>query len=61
MPFDPKKIKKKMDACNKSIYLHQDMIDAIEKIAKENDLSFNSVVVGMIEQCLQDLENENQQ
>lgn len=60
MPFNPKKIKKKVAAGYKSLYLHQDLIDAVEKIAQENETSFNNVVVSMIEQCLEEIRNEEQ-
>lgn len=58
MPFNPKNIKKKADTCNKSLYLRQELVDAIEKIARENGISFNKVVVTMIEQCLKDMQEE---
>lgn len=60
MPFNPKNIKQKVDTCNKSLYLRQDLVDAIEKIAKENNTSFNKVVVSMIEQCLEDIQNDEE-
>ncbi len=53
MPFVPKKTKKKVEARYKTIYLRQTLIDALENIAKENDTSFNNVVVSMIERCLE--------
>ena len=52
MPFVPKKTKKKVEAGYKTIYLRQNVIEEIEKIARENDTSFNNVVVSMIERCL---------
>ena len=58
MPFTPKKTRKKVDAGYKSLYLHQDLIDAIDKIAQKNETSFNNVVVSMIEQCLKEYEQE---
>ena len=54
MPFGPENIQKKGEAGYRSLYLRQTMIDAIEKIAQENETSFNSVVVSMIEQCLKE-------
>ena len=47
-----------MSAGYKTIYLRQNVIEEIEKIARENDTSFNSVVVSMIEQCLEDIQSE---
>ena len=52
MPFVPKKTKKKVEAGYKTIYLRQSVINQLEKIAKENNTSFNNVVVSMIERCL---------
>lgn len=52
MPFVPKKTRKKVEAGYKTIYLRQNLIDELEKIAAENDTSFNNVVVSMIERCL---------
>lgn len=37
------------------------MIDQIEKIAAENETSFNSIVVSMIEQCLKDYTEKTQE
>ena len=51
MPFVPKKTKKKVEAGYKTIYLRQNVI---EEIARENDTSFNNVVVSMIERCLEE-------
>ena len=56
MPFVPKKTKKKVEAGYKTIYLRQSVIDAVDKIAKENNTSFNNVVVSMIERCLEEQE-----
>ena len=54
MPFVPKQTRKKVEAGYKTIYLRQSLIDAVEKIAKENHTSFNNVVVSMIERCLEE-------
>ena len=56
MPFVPKETKKKVSAGYKTIYLRQSVIDAVDKIAKENNTSFNNVVVSMIERCLEEQE-----
>ena len=58
MPFVPKKTKKKVEADYKTIYLHQWVIDAINQIAKDNNTSFNNVVVSMIERCLEEDKEE---
>ena len=58
MAFVPKKTKEKVEAGYKTIYLRQSVIDAVEKIAKDNKTSFNNVVVSMIERCLEENEDE---
>lgn len=52
MKFVPKKTKEKNPSTYKTLYLKEDLVKEIEKIAKENDTSFNNVVVSMIETCL---------
>lgn len=58
MPFVPKKTRKKVESRYKTIYLCQEIIEALEKIAQKNNTSFNNVVVSMIEQCLEENEDE---
>ena len=53
MAFIPKKTKQKVPASYKSLYIKETLIKEIEKIAKENNTSFNNVVISMIEQCLE--------
>lgn len=52
MKFVPKKTKEKEPSSYKTIYLKECLVKEIEKIAKENDTSFNNVIVSMIETCL---------
>lgn len=52
MAFKPKPTKKKIAATYKSIYIREELVKEIEKIAKDNDTSFNNVVISMIEECL---------
>ena len=52
MAFIPKEPRKKVEAGYKTLYMSQELIDRVTQIAKENNLSFNSVVVSMIEHCL---------
>ena len=54
MAFIPKEPRKKVEAGYKTVYMSQELIDRVTQIAKENNLSFNSVVVSMIEHCLQE-------
>lgn len=60
MPFVPKKTKQKVDSRYKTIYLRQSLIEELEKIARENNTSFNNVVVSMIEQCMEEIKSEEQ-
>lgn len=53
MGFVPKKTKEKIPATYKTLYLKDEYVKKIEKIAKENNTSFNNVVVSMIETCLE--------
>ncbi len=55
MKFVPKKTKEKVSSVYKTLYLKEELFKQVEKIAKENDTSFNNVIVSMIEACL----NEN--
>ena len=52
MKFELKKTKGKQESVYKTIYIKQDLADRIDEIAKENNTSFNNVVVSMIESCL---------
>ncbi|MBC8570321.1 hypothetical protein [Zongyangia hominis] len=56
MPFIPKKTKNKEKSSYKTLYISDKLIEQITAIAKENNTSFNNVVVSMIEHCLE--ENE---
>ena len=53
MAFIPKKTKEKEPASYKSLYIKEKLIKEIERIAKENNTSFNNVIISMIEQCLE--------
>lgn len=50
--FVPKKTKEKEAATYKSLYIKENLVKEIEKIAKDNNTSFNNVVISMIEACL---------
>lgn len=54
MKFELKKTKDKQEMVYKTIYIKQTLVDQIDKIAKENDTSFNNVVISMIEACLRE-------
>ena len=52
MAFVPKSTKYKEISVYKTLYLKEELVKEIEKIAAENNTSFNNVVVSMIEHCL---------
>ena len=52
MKFVQKKTKEKEKTTYKTLYLKEILVNEIEKIAKENNKSFNNVVVSMIETCI---------
>ena len=52
MAFKLKPTKAKVAAVYKSIYIRGELVKQIEKIAKDNNTSFNNVVISMIEECL---------
>lgn len=58
MSFTPEQVNKREESINKSIYIKRSLIDRIEKIAAENNTSFNNIVISMIESCLKDLDEQ---
>ena len=50
--FKPKPTKNKEPSSYKSLYIKDILIKEIEKIAKDNNTSFNNVVISMIEKVL---------
>ena len=54
MNFVPKKTKKKITSVYKTLYIKEELVKKVEKIAEDNDTSFNNVVISMIETCLED-------
>lgn len=52
MSFIPRRTQQKEPAGYKSLYIKEKLIKKIEKIAKDNNTSFNNVVISMIEYCL---------
>lgn len=45
--------KDKSKSSYKSLYISNDLIEEIDRIARENDTSFNRVVVSMVEYALE--------
>ncbi len=58
MKFIIKKTKEKITSLYKTLYIKEVLVKELEIIAKENDTSFNNVVISMIEYCLEN-EKEN--
>lgn len=48
-------IKKRVESFNKTIRLPEDIIEKVEKIADENDISFNRVILEMIKFSLDNM------
>ncbi len=46
--------KNKVSASYKTIYLKNETIDKLNEIAKENDTSFNNIIVNMIDYCIKE-------
>lgn len=44
---------------NKSLRLPKDLIDKVQKLANENQMSFNKVVIKCIEYALENIEKNN--
>lgn len=54
MKFEIKPTRSKEPSIYKTLYLRRSLADRLEKIAAENQTSFNNVVVSMIESCLKE-------
>ncbi len=54
MNFEIKSTKQKDPAIYKTLYIKQSLADKIEKIASENETSWNNVVISMIESFLKE-------
>ena len=52
MKFVLNRTQGKENTTYKSLYIKQSLVDAVDKIAKENNTSWNNVVISMIESCL---------
>lgn len=54
MNFEIKKTRNKTETINKSLYISKTLVERIQKIATDNNTSFNNVVISMIEACLKE-------
>jgi len=52
MKWKLKTTKEKVECSYKTLYISDSLIEKIAQIAKDNETSFNNVVVSMIEACL---------
>jgi hypothetical protein len=54
MRWKLKTTKEKVKSSYKTLYISDCLVEKIDKIAKENNTSFNNVIISMIEACLND-------
>ncbi len=54
MSFQLKDNKSRIKRTYKTLYISETLVSQIDEIAKDNNTSFNNVVVSMIESCLKD-------
>lgn len=52
MPFKPKETRNKVKSVYKTLYISQELVNAVDKMAAESKTSFNNIVVSMVEYCL---------
>jgi len=58
MDWKLKATKEKVKCSYKTLYLADNLIEEIDKIAKDNGTSVNNVIVSMIESCLDGKQEE---
>ena len=58
MGFQMKPTRKKVPSVYKSLYINEQLAERVEQMTKENETSFNNVVISMIEHCLAESEEE---
>lgn len=59
MPFKPKITKNKVSASYRTLYINDELKEKVEKIAKEENTSFNNAVISMIEYCIDENEKNH--
>jgi hypothetical protein len=52
MKWKLKTTKEKVKCSYKTLYISDSLVEKIDKIAKDNNTSFNNVVISMIEACV---------
>ena len=56
MSFQLKRRKESINHTYKTLYISETLVSQIDEIAKDNNTSFNNVVISMIESCLKEEE-----
>ena len=49
MAFKPREMKKKVKAGYKTLYIKDELVEKLEKLAAKHETSFNNIVVSIIE------------
>lgn len=60
MAFQPKPTKQKVNAGYKTLYIKDELVAKIDKLAVEHKTSFNNIVISIIEEFLSKEENETE-
>lgn len=58
MPFKPEMAKAKKGSVYKTLYISEDLVEKVDRLAAENGVSFNKMVVTMIEYCLKEMKEK---
>lgn len=58
MPFEPEMAKAKKGSVYKTLYISEELVEKVDRLAAENGVSFNKMVVTMIEYCLKEMKEK---
>lgn len=56
--FEPKATNANSNMTYKTLYISENILKDVEHYASKNDISLNSMIVQMIEYCLEELKNK---
>ena len=56
MDFKPRQTRKKVQAGSKTLYIRDELAEKINKLASENDTSFNNIVISILEDFFDEFE-----
>ena len=56
MDFKPRPTRKKVQAGYKTLYIRDELAEKINKLASENDTSFNNIVISILEDFFNEFE-----